>query len=136
MQEVPDSELELREDHPFRVTSSGLQVTPSVRTGGACMKPDFVMVGVQNGAGGVLLFASMTLSSAELRREVDRDDPFDYVDTGHGVARLPKERISVTAEMRDFTLIHAESYGAAIKTLHEQWSRKAQVPGNALPPGF
>jgi hypothetical protein len=123
----------LTPDGEYLVRDSGLQVTPSTRTG-SFMKPDFVMVGVQNGAGGVLLFASMSLTDAELRREVQA---FDLVPVAGRVASIPRMDITVTAKMLDFTVIHADSYGEAVQSLQEQWARNQQPePGNALPPGI
>lgn len=123
------------ETEPFKVTSSGLQVRPGVSLSDSYPRPDFVIVGVRKPGGGVMLFASVTLTQAELKRETDPLDPFDFVPTPGGLARLPKEDITVSAKMRDFTLIHADSYPEALRSLHEQWARQAPQPGNALPPG-
>jgi hypothetical protein len=95
------------------------------------------MVGVSRPGGGVILFASLTLTEAELKRKVEgyKKVPI-FPGENSPIARLRDERITVTAEMQDFTQIVADSYPAAMQSLQEQWSRVQRPPGNALPPGI
>jgi hypothetical protein len=101
------------------------------------MTPEFVMVGVRLATDQVLLFASMTLTDAELRKELKgiKRVPI-FPGRNSPVAKLKDERISVVAEMQDYTQIIADSYPAAMQTLQEQWSRRQAASGNALPPGI
>lgn len=100
-------------------------------------RPDFVMVGMSRPGGGVILFASLTLTEAELKHEVGKARHVPITPNPDGpFARIPDRRITVRAEMQDFTQIVADTYPAAMQTLQEQWSRRQPGPGNALPPGI
>lgn len=105
-------------------------------------RPDFVMVGGQ-ADGKFYLLASKTLTEVELRIEAERPDWFNRYDD-----RLyrPLERHFVTAEMRDYVLVVADSYAEAFRTLFDRWSpeperpaigdqRAIDAPARALPPG-
>jgi hypothetical protein len=90
--------------------------------------PDFVMVGLQDAHNGVLLFASTTLSHAGLKRKV-----VGYLtDPKRPRTRIPVEEATVTAVMRDFTLIHADSYQQALADLMADWERKARTQQKAV----
>jgi hypothetical protein len=85
--------------------------------------PDFVMVGIPRGDR-VVLFASRTLTRAELRREVVGFDSIPVTANPAGpVARVPREKRTVIAEMASFTVINAETYPDALRSLAEAWNR-------------
>jgi hypothetical protein len=89
----------------------------------SAQKPDFLMVGLQDQHTGVLLFASTTLSKAGLRRKI-----VGYLtDPQRPRTRIPVEEATVTAVMRDFTVIHADSYQQALADLMADWARKARM---------
>ena len=94
-------------------------------------RPDFMIVGLTLPAGDVLLFASTTLTRAELERKLDG---FKLIPVAEDMrlARVPKERIIVTAEMRNFTMIHGEDYPSALRSLMEDWARKAKMQQKAV----
>ena len=80
--------------------------------------PDFVMVGGQHD-GKVYLFASKTLTEAELRVEADE---LDHYPEWWMPRQPPRYRHYVTAEMRDFVQVVADTYAEAFATLFEQWT--------------
>jgi hypothetical protein len=120
--EEPGQELE-----PFKVTTGPLEVSRPLAHldgDGAAMTPDFVMVGVPQLGGGVMLFASRTLTQAALRREVRGFDIVPITARENGpVARVPRERRTITAEMTSFQVIYGDSYPEALRSLLEMWSR-------------
>lgn len=122
---VSSAALEELENEPFRVTTGPLEVPDGQRAGAdPGDAPDWVMVGLPNGAGGVTLFASRTLTRAAFRRQVTGFSRIPVTDKPNGpVARVLSETRTVVAEMKDFTVIHAESYPAALRTLMEMWDR-------------
>ena len=82
-------------------------------------RPDWVMCGVQNPAGGVRLLASSELTQAELEAQIDRPDIFH--DPLFGPSPVT-QRLNLTAEMRTFTMIEAPDYPAAFQALFKHWS--------------
>lgn len=111
------SELEVSSGPLPEVTEAPQEEIPQAQ------RPDFIMVGLQDQHNGVLLFASTTLSKARLRREI-----VGYLtDPQRPRTRIPVEEATVTAVMRDFTVIHADTYQGALSTLMADWARKAQA---------
>lgn len=73
--------------------------------------PDFVVVGAQRD-GQVLLFASKSLTSAELKVVMDQPD-----------FRFPPDRWTcLTAELCEYIVVQGESYPAAWQALFECWT--------------
>lgn len=90
-------------------------------------RPDWVMCGGPNPAGGVRLLASKELNQAELEAQFEYRDiwdggPFGPVGLTPIGARLTSQRITLTTEMRTFTVIDAPDYPSAFKALFEDWS--------------
>jgi hypothetical protein len=87
-----------------------------------------MIVGLTLPAGDVLLFASTSLTQAELRRELD-----GYLSPpGLTRPKIPVEKIEVRAVMRDFTMIHGEDYPSAMQSLMADWARKARTQQKAV----
>lgn len=85
---------------------------------------DWVMVGMPSPGGGVRLFASKTLTRAGLQRRVEGYALVPITARPDGpVARVPVETRTVIAVMKDFTLINAETYPEALRSLMEMWDR-------------
>lgn len=76
--------------------------------------PDFVLFGMGDGAGGVMLLASSVLSRASLGRST----PGYHIGMG---MRIPDYAWDLTCEMRQVTIIRAESYADAFRTLMTTW---------------
>jgi hypothetical protein len=113
----------------FRVTSTGLQVTPSapLRDDGSPdwgEVPDWVMVGLPDPVGSVRLFASRTLIRAGLQRVANGWVSVPITPNPNGPkARILNESRIIVAEMRDFTNLSAASYPDALRTLVDLWGR-------------
>lgn len=104
---------------------------------GAVPRPDWVMFGQPAGDGeNVLLFASKRLSRAELAYHAGRMS-YDDVDvmswSGHRVRRdRASDTYTLTAEMDDFVMIIAPSYGEAVVSLFRSWNPD-QPSGDTAP---
>lgn len=121
---VSQAGLEEAEEEAFRVTTGPLEVTRPVAHLEGEPAPDWVIVGTPTSDGGVRLFASLTLTRAELKREMDGFDLIPiFPNPNSRPARVPRVKITITAEMRDFTQILADDYPSAMRSLMEQWSR-------------
>jgi hypothetical protein len=88
--------------------------------------PDFVLFGMGDGAGGVMLLASSVLSQASLNRSVP-----GYL-IGMGM-RIPDYAWELTCEMRQVTIIRAGSYADAFRTLMNTWKPPEPQGRPALP---
>lgn len=113
---------------PYKVTTGPLEVGrgplpgPGFSTPGY-PRPDFVLFGIQDPLGGVILFASAQLSQAELKSEAER---MDLIPVGARLARVPVVKTTLHVEMRSFTMIRAETYMDALRSLGDVW----QPPGS------
>jgi hypothetical protein len=111
----------------------GMEVTPG--HAGTLLRPEFVIVGIAV-AGGVLLFGSTTLDDAQLRRRIVGIDRVPLRHGGGPIARIPKEKITLTVGMRDFIQVYGETYPEALRTLLGEWDRQRKwQERTALPPG-
>lgn len=83
-------------------------------------KPDFLLIGVPNPSGGVILIASRSVYAAEVEHTREYED---LMSGYHGlIARVPGfEEISITALLRDYVLITANTYGEAFSNLFNTW---------------
>lgn len=86
-------------------------------------KPDWVMLGVSFGDK-VRVLASTELTEAELASELENyDDLYGGWDFGRTGVR-PRYRHTVTAEMRTFVMVEADTYELALAALFGQWTPK------------
>lgn len=93
--------------------------------------PDFVMVGGKV-HGKVVLLASRELVEVELREEAEKQDHEDRMAALYGLPRQPpKIRHYLTAEVKSWTQVWADSYPEAFQILFEQWTPAGQpeLPG-------
>ena len=101
---------------------------------GEMMRPDFVLCGVSFD-GGVVLFASETLTRAELETEVDEIeiDPMRW--TKDWISR-PTRRV-LTATMRSYVMVRGATYREAMETLFTAWHPpdRASAPTPSPIPG-
>lgn len=89
-------------------------------------RPDFVMVGSHLPNGKVCLFASKSLTEAELRTE---SEEFDSLDHRYNTTTFePRYRYFVTAEMRDWVQVVADDYAEAFRILFERWTPTGGQP--------
>jgi hypothetical protein len=109
---------------PYRVTTGPLEATrgPEPRRHGpgdiSYPRPDFVLFGIADTTGGVLLFASDQMSQAELQSRVEK---IDLIPVAQVLARVPDRRTTLRVELRSFTMIRAETYIDALRSLMETW---------------
>ncbi len=108
---------------PYKVATGPLEVTrgPAPRHDFgdiAYPRPDFVLFGIRDVGGGVLLFASDQMSQAELESRVEK---MDLIPVGPLLARVPDRRTTLRVELRSFTVIRAETYIDALRSLMETW---------------
>lgn len=92
--------------------------------------PEWVMLGIENPAGGVFLLASDRMTRAELQREAYSDN---YL---HPRLYSPPEMrptIQLRAEMLGYTWVQAPTYQEAIRKLFTTWSPPERTR-RALPP--
>lgn len=101
-----------------------------IRQSGMFGVPDFILVGVRYGDG-VTLFASTDLTEAQLKREVARIQQVEVAP--HMIARVPVEKTTVTAQLKTFTVIHADDYPSALASLQDLWNRKSSPGDSGLP---
>lgn len=109
------------------------------------MKPEFipgwVMCGAELDDGTVCLYASNTLSHAELEAEVD-----DFGSWGSPVPIAQRKTYTITATMKSLVVLHAADWPSAFRALFNQWSpdadtssptqigaRALQIPGADTP---
>jgi len=85
---------------------------------GSYPRPDFVLFGVANPAGGVILFASADLVQASVDRK-DRD--LFPIFPGFAAPLTPEIRTTLFVELRKFTMIYADDYGEALRRLMDSW---------------
>lgn len=83
-------------------------------------RPDWVVLGTPAGDGKFAVIASKDLNEAELGREVDYIEDW----TGSRI-RTPAVRNTLTVEMRTYTVVVADSYAEAFRTLFATWSPDA-----------
>lgn len=81
-------------------------------------RPDFVILGVPNPDGGVLIVASKELSQAELESTADE---LDMWEVGRRL-RMSRTTYTLTAQMRSIHMVIGPDYGSALRTLFEQWT--------------
>jgi len=111
-------------DAPYQVATGPLEVTrgPEPRQHGlgdiAYPRPDFVLFGIADVTGGVLLFASDQMSQAELESRVEK---IDLIPVAQVLARVPDRRTTLRVELRSFTMIRAETYIDALRSLMTTW---------------
>jgi hypothetical protein len=106
--------------------------------GVAAMRPDWVMLGVDRGAEGVMVFASSNLSIAELRVIVN--EPVDF---GYELLRRfdPSDRyFELETTMHDYVFVVGPDYATALRTLLGRWQpergRQTALPSQpGLPSG-
>lgn len=91
-------------------------------------RPDFVMYGIANPAGGVVLFASADLVQASLKKQAR--DLFPLF-PGFSAPAAPELRTTLFVEMRKFVMIYAPDYGEALRRLMGSW--EPPEPRRALP---
>jgi hypothetical protein len=86
-------------------------------------RPRWVMAGDDNGPDGVTLWASNTLTQAELCEEIDFGDVWQHLDR-----EIYHRRRSflLTAAMIDLVMIRADDWPQAFRRLFDAWS-----PGDA-----
>lgn len=85
---------------------------------GSYPRPDFVLFGVANPAGGVVLFASSDLVQASVDR---KDGDLFPVFPGFTAPLAPEIRTTLFVELRKFTMIYADDYGEALRRLMGTW---------------
>jgi hypothetical protein len=95
----------------------------------ALSRPDFVLFGITDPLGGVILFASKELTKAKLESKVVG---LEVVPLGPIVkARVADRRTTLYAEFKNFTMIRAETYPEAFRSLMSTW--RPPDPRRALP---
>ena len=100
-------------------------------SGADAVRPAWVILGTPVGNGQVAVYASKDLNDAVLTRELDEE-------LGWGLdARSPHwlpgpQRIELTVGMRTYTVVVADTYQQALRTLFDTWSPDPARP--ALPP--
>ena len=77
-------------------------------------RPDFALLGVGDGFGGVLLLASAYLSEASLSQSI----PGYLIGAG---MRIPDYAYEMSCVMRQVTIIRAENYADAFRSLMNVW---------------
>lgn len=83
--------------------------------------PDWVVLGAHQHDGKVAVYASKDLTDAELRYDIDYDDdPYEFAYIRHRCVR--RGIYHVTVGMRTFTVVVADTYEQALRTLFETWS--------------
>lgn len=111
---------------PFRVETGPLEVAhgPAPDDTDGDEVPDFVMVGLPGANGMVRLFASRTLTRAQLQRRVAGIMLIPVTPNPNGPkACVPDVRLAVVAEMKDFTQVVGDTYRDALRSLMELWDR-------------
>lgn len=98
--------------------------------------PNWVMVGEQRAPDHVMLYASNTLTSAELRCEIGDIGPWDL----YGPFVTVSKTYALEASMDQIVVIHARDWPSAFQSLFEQWNPgpddRPQIAGRvALPHG-
>lgn len=95
--------------------------------------PDFVIVGVPGPDDQVTVWASKTLSHAELRAEIDTLD----VLANDGFSLRPAalfRTYTLTCHMGTMFMARGPDYGSALRTLMTHWTpERPGRPGRALP---
>lgn len=82
-------------------------------------QPSWVIAGVDMGSR-VRLFASDQLTHGELKMIVDESEAIEHY--GLLVHTMPKPRIFLTLEMREFVMIDAVDWRSAFEGLFRQWA--------------
>jgi hypothetical protein len=90
--------------------------------------PDFVMIGGQSD-GKVYLLASTELRHIELKTELENMNLYSHY-IGPIPTRSPSYRHTITAEMRSYVQVVADTYPQAFETLFNQWA--PQTKANAI----
>jgi hypothetical protein len=88
--------------------------------------PDFVLFGIPDKYGGVILFASKSLSRAVLESRV-LGLKEEYI-PGLGKVRLADRRTAIACEMKDMTMIRGATYAEALRSVLETW-QPPELPG-------
>jgi hypothetical protein len=91
----------------------------SPTSGGAVnQNPDWVVLGAPAPDGRVTVWASRELNDAELRDEMDVPDIWD----SWSLLRERGRRITLSVEMRTYTVVFADTYAEAFQILFGEWS--------------
>ena len=85
------------------------------------MRPEFVVLGVDNSDGTVTLFASRELNLTELSSEVDRQDVHS-VGYAAPFYLTVSVRYSLKTELRTYTTVTAPDYVSAVQSLLASWA--------------
>ncbi len=91
-------------------------------------RPDWVMFGTPWSGGKVALLASKELTEAELVREVE-----EITDWYDNPIREEPVRMELTVAMRTYTMVVADTYEQALKTLFDTWSPTQAAPKQISP---
>jgi hypothetical protein len=94
------------------------------------MRPDWAIIGLPTFDGRVQVIASKDLTQVELEAKTRRYE-FEFDDRMLGYDRI----YTVTFEMSTFTIVIADSYPEAFRTLFDSWSPGPAVQPGALPAG-
>lgn len=110
--------VQVREDAVLKVTTE-LEIGrgPQPPASGV-QRPDFVMFGIPQRDGSVILFASTDFNEAELRSIVRGLKP---VKVGGLTARIEDRSTTLRVDMGSFTMLRGETYIDALRTLMETW---------------
>jgi hypothetical protein len=115
--------------------------TPAPLTGpasdGSYPRPTYVMFGIDNPAGGVVLFASGDLVQASLEKQAR--DLFPLI-PGFSIPAAPEVRTTLFVEMREFVMVYAATHGEALRKLMGDWEppevqRALPAPDSRKPRG-
>lgn len=90
--------------------------------------PDWVVLGAPAGDGKVVVYASKDLTHAEIQTTVDRDDVFMWPDSRW---EFSQRRIELTVGLKTYTVVVADTYEQAFRTLFDAWT-----PGPAERPAI
>jgi hypothetical protein len=98
-------------------------------TPGGMGRPDFVLFGIpEPGGDGVILFASSSLTQSQLESSVRGLKKAEWGESRR-TAYLEDRRTSLAVEMDSFTMMRADTYAGALRSLATVW----RPPGPARP---
>lgn len=95
-------------------------------------RPDWVMFGVSCPPNGVALYASSTLSQAELDAHVEEVPYWEEVDAFASRAPLVRS-FSIRSVMAEIVCVVAPDYATALRRLLTEWSPDGHASQVALP---
>lgn len=87
--------------------------------------PDWVMFGINQGPDGVALYASKSLTKAEMMQVLDLNGFSVYGDHPRYVDQLSEYRLILNAQMHEFVVVIASTYQKALENLFKSWSADA-----------